>query len=148
MSKPNDPPPVIDWAIEHARASLRVGLSVPEIERRLVARGLDPMIAEAAVTHALADRVRENTDVFDSLISRNTQRIAAITIGCGCVLLAFCTGGVASAASVLLFVAPILVLVWFAQRIRAWRSIPVRLLALLVFLLYFLCRLITFPHSR
>ncbi len=104
MSKPSDPPPVIDWAIEHARASLRVGVSVPEIERRLVARGLDPMIAEAAVTHALADRVRENTDVFDSLISRSTQTIAAITVGCGCVLLAFCSGGVMSAAVVLIFV--------------------------------------------
>jgi hypothetical protein len=143
MSKPNDPPPVIDWAIEHARASLRVDLNVPEIERRLVARGLDPMIAEAAVTHALADRVRENTDVFDSLISRSTQRIAAITIGCGCVLLAFCAGGIMSAARILLLVVPIVVFVWFAQRIGARRGHLVRWLGWLIMLLYFLYQLIT-----
>jgi hypothetical protein len=55
------------------------------------------MIAEAAVTHALADRVREKTEPFESLIPRNTQRIAAIGIGGGGVLLALCTGGVISA---------------------------------------------------
>jgi uncharacterized membrane protein YedE/YeeE len=143
MSKPTDPPPVVDWAIEHARASLRVGVSVPEIESRLVAGGLDPMIAEAAVTHALSDRIREKTAPYESVVSQNTQRIAAIAIGCGWVLFAFCTGGATSAARILLFVVPIMVFVWFAQRIGARRGNLVRWLVWLGVLLYFLYKLIT-----
>ena len=144
MSKPNDPPPVIDWAIEHARASLRVGVSVPEIERRLVARGLDPMIAEAAVTHALSDRIREKTEPYESVISRKTQRIAAIAIGSSWVLLVFCTGGKMAAARTLLFVAPIVVFIWFAQRIGAQRGRLAYWVGWLLMLLYFLYKLIPF----
>jgi hypothetical protein len=142
MSQPNELPPVIDWAIEHARASLRVGVSVPEIERRLVARGLDPVIAEAAVTHALSDRIREKTAPYEPLSSQNAQRIAAIAIGCGWVLFSFCNGGVRSAARTILLVAPIVVFVWFAQRIGARRGNLVRWLVWLFMLLYFLYRLI------
>jgi hypothetical protein len=146
MSKPNEPPPVIDWAIEHARASLRVGVSVPEIERRLVARGLDPMIAEAAVTHALADRVREKTESYESLILRKTLRIAAIVIGGGGVLLALCTGGVISAVWFLLFVLPILACSWFAERIGVRGNVLIRLLGLLILLLLLIYRQMLFSY--
>jgi hypothetical protein len=39
-----------DWAVANADASLKIGLSVPDIEQRLVAQGLSPTTAAAVVT--------------------------------------------------------------------------------------------------
>jgi hypothetical protein len=146
MSQPNDPPPLIDWAVEHARASLRVGVSVPEIESRLVARGLDPMIAEAAVTHALSDRIRERAEPEESVLTLRILWIGAFAIGCVCVALAFRTGGATSAAWVFLFVLLIVVCLWFGQWIGLRGNILVRALGMLIFLLLFVYRLILLSH--
>ena len=47
------------WAVAKAHASLKIGLSVPEIEQRLVAQGLSPLTAAAVVNSILESRLRE-----------------------------------------------------------------------------------------
>jgi hypothetical protein len=62
MSNPASAPPSEDWAFEHARASLRIGLKVQEIEQRLVARGLSSDAATSVVTKALENRIHEENE--------------------------------------------------------------------------------------
>lgn len=47
-----------DWAVEHARAALNIGMKAPEIEQRLVAKGLSPEEANDVVMGILEGRVR------------------------------------------------------------------------------------------
>jgi hypothetical protein len=145
MSKPNEPPPVIDWAIEHARASLRVGLSVPEIESRLVARGLDPMIAEAAVTHALSDRIREPNG---SEIWKRIYWAIVIVVSAGSILFALCVRGVMAAALTLIFVILLLLCAWFLQRLDLRGKALFRCLGLILLLFFLACRMVIFSHLR
>jgi hypothetical protein len=58
---PSDPVALPEWAVAKARAALRVGMKVPEIEQRLVAGGLSPAAAEAVVTRILSRDVRAET---------------------------------------------------------------------------------------
>jgi hypothetical protein len=145
MSKPNDPPPVIDWAIEHARASLRVGVSVPEIERRLIARGLDPMIAEAAVTHALADRIREPNE---SEIWQKIYWAIVIVVSTSSILFAFCVRGLVAAAVTLILVILLVFCAWFTQRLDLRRNALFRCLGLILCLFFLACRMVIFSHLR
>ena len=57
-SDPSDPAALPEWAVAKARASLVLGMSVPEVEQRLVAAGLSPPAAEAVVTRLLSRDVR------------------------------------------------------------------------------------------
>jgi hypothetical protein len=59
MANPADPPPGPEWAAPYVRALLGVGVSVPDIERRLVTKGVAPAAATAVVQRVLQERVRE-----------------------------------------------------------------------------------------
>src|SRR5205823_2465715 len=58
VTRPPGAPPGPDWPAERARAALKVGLSVPDVERQLVAKGLSPEAAAAVVRGVLEERVR------------------------------------------------------------------------------------------
>jgi hypothetical protein len=98
------PPSPPDWAIEHAAVSLRVGQSVPEIEQRLVARGLTPADAAAAVSRALEGGVRDAVEPLATAERRQrVHRILAAAVGCACLLLAYQFNGGYSAGKTLLW---------------------------------------------
>ena len=143
MSQPNDPPPVIDWAIEHAHASLRVGVSRAG-DRKAARRPRPRPHDRGSGGDARPCRsAREKTEPYESETSRNAWLFAMVAVGCGCVFLAFCTGGVISAAWGLLLVAPVLGYVWFAQRSGVRGGIfLLRALVWLVLLLMLVYRLI------
>ena len=87
-SAPSDPPPVLDWAMEHVRALLRAGLTVPDIERKLVAKGLTPEVAEMVTTRVLGERVRGGLpDTPQREFQRMLHRILSGFVACGCVAL-------------------------------------------------------------
>jgi hypothetical protein len=145
-SELSGPPPMLDWAMEHARAGLRAGLKVPDIERQLVARGLAPEIAEAVVTNVLGERVRRmEPDRPEQRRRLMLHRIASGGVAFLCLLIAyrFLSGYVLfRTAPALLF--PLL-FIWFADhvskmsgRFRDAKSVPafvVRWLAWSVLLL-------------
>ena len=48
-----------DWALKYAEAALRCGLKAPEIEVRLISKGLPPSIAQSAVPYCFEKRLHE-----------------------------------------------------------------------------------------
>jgi hypothetical protein len=70
--------------IERARALLRMGLTVPDIEQRLAARGLSANAARAVVDHVLEERTRQGLEPLERAErSRRRHRVVS-----GVVLLA------------------------------------------------------------
>jgi hypothetical protein len=59
---PPDPVEVPSWAVTFAADALAQGQTVPEIERRLLGRGLDSQVATAAVDQCLGQHVAKNFD--------------------------------------------------------------------------------------
>ena len=88
LSKPAAAPPMLEWAMEHVRASLKTGVSVPEIERRLVAKGVTPEVAEAVITRILGERVRAGQpDTPGQRRWRILHRIASSVVACSTIIL-------------------------------------------------------------
>ena len=115
-SQPSTPPPLVDWAMEHARAALRAGVKVPEIERRLVARGLSAEIAEAVVTNVLGEGVRAGQpDTPEQQRRRTLHWIASGVVGCACIVLGYRFGGGYSAGIVFVWILTPTALIWFAD---------------------------------
>jgi hypothetical protein len=124
MNNPSNPPPLPDWAIEHARASLRIGMSVPEIQQRLVSRGLAPAAAEAVVLSVVEDRVRQQVEPQErALARRRLHRILSGIVGAACILLGYWFGGGLSAGKVVLSILFPLSCIWFGDEIGSrWSS--------------------------
>jgi hypothetical protein len=93
---------------------------VPDIEQRLVARGLTPAAAAAAVTSVLENRVREQ---FEPLRHRERRqrlhRALAGAAGCACLLLGYWFGGGYSAGKTLLWLLLPLTCIWFPDAMAA-----------------------------
>jgi hypothetical protein len=85
MSNRVSAPPSEDWAFEHARASLRIGLKIQEIEQRLVDHGLTLDAATSVVTRALEDRIRAENQSKE----RARRRLFLQRISSGIVVLAY-----------------------------------------------------------
>lgn len=115
-SAPSGPPPMLDWAMEHARAGLRAGLRVPDIERQLVGRGLTPEIAEAVVTNVLGERVRGGQPGTPEQERRRTwHRVASGVAALLCGVLGYWFGGGYSVGIVLLWILTPVSFIWFAD---------------------------------
>jgi hypothetical protein len=103
MNEPMTSSPLPDWAVERVRASLKIGLGVPEIERGLVEKGLTPAEAEAVVTSVLENRVQDQLQPqADAEIQQRVHRILSAVIGCACLGLGYWYGGGYSTAKVAL----------------------------------------------
>ncbi|HVS34389.1 MAG TPA: hypothetical protein VMS17_02340 [Gemmataceae bacterium] len=121
LRKSSDPPPVVDWAMEHVRAALRAGLRVPDIERQLVAKGLAPEIAEALVTNVLGERVRGEQPETPGLDRwRTLHWILSGAVACLCLLLAFLFGGAYSVGIAIVWLLTPVAFIWFADLHARW----------------------------
>lgn len=121
MGPAPDTPPLPDWAVEHARAALGLGLSVPEVEQRLVARGLPPVTAAAVVTSILETRVRRRFESLEQGEQRQRlHRLLSGFVGCVCLLLAYYFGGGMSAGKTLLWVLLPLACIWFPEEVAGY----------------------------
>jgi hypothetical protein len=95
---------------------MRLGLSVPEIEQRLVARGLTTAAATAAVTSALEERARGPLELpEESEPGRWIHRLLSVAAACVCLALAYQYGGSFSLGKTLIWVAAPLGCVWFSE---------------------------------
>ncbi len=115
MRETSDSPFPPDWAVQHARAAMNVGLAVPEIEQRLIAKGLTPTEAAAVVTGVLEERLQIGTPPHETDQGRTVARIVSLAAALVCLLLAYAFGGGPSAARSLLGVLPALACIWFPE---------------------------------
>src|ERR1700682_6311751 len=84
-----DPGELPTWALEYADAALRCGFKAPEIETRLVMKGLSPAMAALAVPKCLENR-------FHALEMsrkrrarwRTINRVASLVVAAGYLVLA------------------------------------------------------------
>jgi hypothetical protein len=117
MTKPSHSLPLPDWAIEHARAALRIGRSAPDIEQLLVARGLAPEAAASVVNRVLEDHVREAVEPQERAQRRLwIHRILSAIIALMYIIPAFWLGGVESALKVLAGLLLPLACIWFGDQ--------------------------------
>jgi hypothetical protein len=113
---PPGPASLTSWAVEEAGALLRMGQSVPEIEQRLVARGLTPAAAAAAVRSALEERARAPLDdTEEAEPGDRVHRILSALVGCVCLVLAYSFGEGLSAAKTLISILGPLACIWFPE---------------------------------
>jgi hypothetical protein len=76
------------WELQRAKALLRTGAQMPQIEQHLLAKGLSPEAATAAAEWAFEDRIREQLAPH-SRADRATRRHRLTAFAAGCALVAF-----------------------------------------------------------
>jgi len=106
-----------DWAVLQASAALKIGQSMPEIERGLVAKGLAKETASAVVLAVLESRVRANPPPGPSDRAMNVHRIASVLAVVICLGLAFVYGGGYSAGKTFLWLILPVGCIWLAESI-------------------------------
>jgi hypothetical protein len=147
VTRPAGAPPGPDWPAERARAALNVGMSVPDVERQLVGKGLSPEEAAAVVRGVLEERLRTTAGPRElSTVELVLHRTLSMVFGVATVLAAFLSSGVMIATYVGILTAVAVGWIW---RGRFWRwvsaverpSFGVRLAGWVLLGLIFLYRL-------
>jgi hypothetical protein len=155
--RPSDSGPVPDWAIQHARTALRMDISAPDIQQRLIERGLTPATAAAAVKLVLEDLVRRQSEARQRAERRlRLHRILSGVVACACLVLAFEFNGILSVAWTVSYMVLPLGFIWSGGKVpirfgRFELTPPVTVLmirlvgwlALLALLFYRLSRFLT-----
>jgi hypothetical protein len=125
-----------DWALDHARAALRLGLSVPEVEQRLVAKGLAPSTATAVVNAILEGHLQATSEPSGSSEDAATaHRAASAVVACMCLGLAYAFGGGESVGRTVLWLLLPVACIWWAEVFEANSPTLVRWTAWAVLLL-------------
>jgi hypothetical protein len=105
-----------DWAVAEANAALKIGLSVPEIEQRLVAKGLSPSTAAAAVNAALEGHLQASSaSSGPSEGALTAHRAASAAAVCLCLGLAYAFGGGPSVGITVLWLMLPAACIWWAE---------------------------------
>jgi hypothetical protein len=105
-----------DWALAEASAALNVGQSVPDIEKRLVAKGLSPSTATAVVNAALEGRVHASSaPTGPSEGALTIHRVASVVAVCICLGLAYAFGGGISVGRTVLWLFLPVACIWWAE---------------------------------
>ena len=149
----SDSQPFPEWAIDKANASWLIGLSVPEIEKRLVDRGLAPEVAAAVVTAALEAKVREKVErVRMEERSEFLHRILSVLAVGACLVMTYFTGANWMRTSWVLLVA--LASIWFPEVMSrssasewTWYTRWIGWLAVLLMFCYRVWLLTLLPHQ-
>jgi hypothetical protein len=120
VPKPAELAPNPDRAVEQTRALLRTGVGVPECIQRLVAQGLPPDAATAAVDRALEERMRVEPDPLTaSDRHRFIHRVLSAVLAGIFVLLSLWNGGVNSLCFVLILLIAV-ASVWFPNEMGSF----------------------------
>jgi hypothetical protein len=116
MSSRPDDSALPDWAVAQASAALKLGMSVPDIEQRLVTKGLSPSTATAVVTAVLEGRLRESPAApGPSEGALTAHRTASAVVACICLVLAYAFGGGPSVGRTALWLMLPVACIWWAE---------------------------------
>jgi hypothetical protein len=154
VTKPIDAPPTSDWPLERARTFLKMGLSVPETERRLMDLGLSQMAAEGVTNQVLEEKVGTQTQTSEPPSKwLFWHRLLSSVLGAGCILMGYAAGGPMRLVEVFLWIGIPIVGIWCADqqwyrwsRLRGSKSPPwvIRLVGWFILILYALFRVEVF----
>ena len=102
------------WATDEASAALTMGMSVPEIEKRLVAKGLTPAMATTVVMDIIKGRLAGQRQSSEQ-VERNQvlHRSCSAVAMCVCVLLGYLYGEGYSAGKAFSKAALPVACIWF-----------------------------------
>jgi hypothetical protein len=115
--------PAPDWALQHARAALQVGMRVPQIEKLLIARGLDPAMAAAVAEKAIEERVREELQgPLRAQWRLRLHRILSGVIALAYLVLGYWARGPEGVARVALGISLALACIWFGDAMGSARG--------------------------
>ena len=137
-SDPTDPAALPEWAVEKARASLRLGISLPDVEKRLIAGGLSPATAEAVVNRVLGGHVRATTPPPAQESTQTFEMLLAGGLSVLCILFGYLHNGAFSACFAALWVVGPFYRIWLGRdwtRVAGW-------LVLVVHFIYRFIRLV------
>jgi hypothetical protein len=106
--------------VEHARAALNLGMKAPEVEQRLVAKGLTPAEANNVVMGILENRVRGRLAPVEAAErSLPLQLLLSVVVAGVCLALVYWFGGAGPAAWTLVCILPGLAGIWLPE-MMAW----------------------------
>jgi hypothetical protein len=95
---PSDPAALPEWAVAKARASLQLGMKVPEVQLHLVARGLSRATAEAVVTRLLEGHVRAEAAALENRTPKQpVEQLLAVGVTLVCIVVGLVAGGASEA---------------------------------------------------
>lgn len=105
-----------DWAADYVRVCLQVGMSVPDIQLRLVTRGMSAATAAAVVDQVLESRGRERLQEHDAgEWGELLHRVLSAVLGIICLWLAYRFGSGLSAGRTLIGVLGPVACIWFPE---------------------------------
>lgn len=120
MSTFSSDTPLPDWALREASAGLKIGLTVPQIEELLAAKGLSPATAKAVVNAVLEGSLRAASNApgigEKALWAHRAASRAVIGLSLG---LAYQYGGGLSIGKTLLWLLGPTFCIWFAEVISS-----------------------------
>jgi hypothetical protein len=136
MSNPPESLSVPDGAIEYARAALKLGISVPEIEKRLVEKGLTPALATAVVNGLLTAQTKERFEPLpDSEGGDLIHRLMSIIVTGVCLILAYKYNEGLSVGLTLIWILGPLACIWFPDHLTTHPPEGLRALGWLILIL-------------
>jgi hypothetical protein len=104
------------WELERAKALLRTGATMPQIEQHLVAKGLSAEVARAAAEWAVEERVREPFDLLArAKRACRVDQILFTATACVIVGLAGWFFGTGAASRMAIKMLVFLAFIWFGQ---------------------------------
>jgi hypothetical protein len=111
-----DPGELPTWVLEYTDAALRCGLKAPEIETRLVMKGVSPAMAALAVPKCLENRFQALERSRKRRARwRAINRVASLVVAAGYLFLASLAKGPEGFLRCLLFLLLPLACIWFSE---------------------------------
>jgi len=103
-----------EWVTGYASVLLKTGLRLPEVEERLVARGLTPELASKVVEELLEARIRQQVLAQKRLDRwKSLNRILSAVVAVVYIVIAYWSGGDSFAGEVTLELVLPLACIWF-----------------------------------
>jgi hypothetical protein len=112
MTQPTGSTDFPDWAVEKTRAALKVGMKVPDVEKLLVARGLDSATANGVVMSFVEGKVRDEVALEPGDDRSPLQLILSGIVVIACLLIVYWKGGGGPTAWTLVCILPGLAAIW------------------------------------
>jgi hypothetical protein len=111
MTEPPKSQPPPEWALLFARGAIRIGMLIPEIEKKLVARGLTPEEANSVVMRIVEGELAQEKGPWPKPV----RLLLSAALGGDCLFLSYWIGGTLFVERSLFWVVPALGTIWIVE---------------------------------